>query len=226
MAADGARLSAAGPAGLRYAVETLAQLVDARGFLPACSIEDAPDFPRRGIMLDVSRGKVPTLATLHALVDLCVRLKLNVLMLYVEHTFRFRRHPEIGAGASPLDAASLRELDAYAAGCFVDLIPSLQSLGHMERILALPRYAPLAETDAALDALPGRARELPAAAPTSTTSSSGTSVRAGSTPTATSPSISSRGNRASAPRRSGRAGSISSMSNGCGASRSSTASRR
>ena len=146
VARHAARLSAAGPAGLRYAVETLAQLVDARGFLPACSIEDAPDFPHRGIMLDVSRGKVPTLATLRALVDLCVRLKLNVLMLYVEHTFRFRRHPEIGAGASPLDAASLRELDAHAAACFVDLIPSLQSLGHMERILSIPRYAPLAET--------------------------------------------------------------------------------
>jgi hypothetical protein len=144
--AQGAHLSGAGPAGLRYAVETLAQLVDARGFLPACRIEDAPDFPRRGIMLDVSRGKVPTLATLRALVDLCVRLKLNVLMLYVEHTYRFRRHPEIGAGASPLDAASLRELDAHAAACFVELIPSLQSLGHMERILSIPRYAPLAET--------------------------------------------------------------------------------
>jgi hypothetical protein len=145
--ADGAHLSGAGPAGLRYAVETLSQLIDPRGWLPACSIEDAPDFPRRGIMLDVSRGKVPTLATLHALVELCLRLKLNVLMLYVEHTFRFRRHPEIGAGASPLDAASLRELDAHAADCFVDLIPSLQSLGHMERILSIPRYAPLAETE-------------------------------------------------------------------------------
>jgi hypothetical protein len=146
LAPDVARLLGAGPAGLRYAVETFAQLVDGRGRAPACSIEDSPDFARRGIMLDVSRGKVPTLATLHALVDLCVRLKLNVLMLYVEHSFRFRRHPEIGAGASPLDAASLRELDAHAAACFVELIPSLQSLGHMERILSLPRYAPLAET--------------------------------------------------------------------------------
>ena len=53
-------LAGTGPAGLRYAVETLAQLVDARGRVPACHIEDAPDFPKRGIMLDVSRGKVPT----------------------------------------------------------------------------------------------------------------------------------------------------------------------
>jgi hypothetical protein len=142
-----ARLAGDGPAGLRWAVETLAQLVDARGRVPACQIEDAPDFARRGIMLDVSRGKVPSLATLHELVETCARLKLNVLMLYVEHTFDFRRHPQIGAGASPLGAEALRELDAHAAACGVELIPSLQSLGHMERILSLPRYAPLAESE-------------------------------------------------------------------------------
>ena len=96
----GAELVGAGPAGLRWAVETLAQLADARGRVPCCEIEDAPDLPLRGIMLDVSRGKVPTLETLCGVVDNCARLKLNVLMLYVEHTFRFRRHPQApGRGA-------------------------------------------------------------------------------------------------------------------------------
>jgi hypothetical protein len=146
VAADGARLWADGRAGLRHAVETLAQLVDARGALPACEIADAPDLALRGIMLDVSRGKVPTLEALRDLVDLCARLKLNLLMLYVEHTFRFRRHPEIGEGASPLTAQVLRELDAYAAARHVELVPSLQSLGHMDHVLNLPRYAQLAET--------------------------------------------------------------------------------
>ncbi|MGI9592025.1 MAG: glycoside hydrolase family 20 zincin-like fold domain-containing protein, partial [Myxococcota bacterium] len=144
---EGATLSADGPPGLRFAVETLAQLVDARGRVPCCTIEDAPDLPRRGVMLDVSRGKVPTLETLCAIVDFCVRVKLNVLMLYVEHTFRFRRHPEIGADASPLDAETLRELDAYAAARHVELVPSLQSLGHMDHVLNLPAYAHLAETE-------------------------------------------------------------------------------
>jgi hypothetical protein len=139
-------LSGVGSAGLRYAVETLVQLVDARGRIPACEIEDAPDLALRGVMLDVSRGKVPTLETLKGLVDLCLRLKLNTLMLYVEHTFRFRRHPEIGAKASSLSAGEIRELDAHAAARHVQLIPSLQSLGHMDHILELPRYAHLAET--------------------------------------------------------------------------------
>ncbi len=140
-----ARLVGEGPAGLRYAVETLVQLVDARGSAPACEVEDAPEFPQRGIMLDVSRGKVPTLDTLRELVDLCVRLKLNVLMLYVEHVFRFRRHPEIGADASPLEASDLLELDAYAAERHVQLVPSLQSLGHMDHVLEIPAYEHLAE---------------------------------------------------------------------------------
>jgi len=151
--ARGARLEGAGSAGLRWAVATASQLVaaprGARGAarLPACEIEDAPDFARRGLMLDVSRGKVPTPATLGALVDLAARLKPNVLVLYVEHTFRFRRHPEIGAGWSPLTAETLRALDAYADLRHVELVPCLQSLGHMSHVLALPRYAHLAETE-------------------------------------------------------------------------------
>jgi hypothetical protein len=68
-------------------------------------------------------------------------------MLYTEHTFRFRRHPEIGAGDSPLDAETMRELDTYAAERHVDLIPTLQSFGHMGQILKHATYAELDESD-------------------------------------------------------------------------------
>ncbi len=142
-----ARVIGAGPAGLRYGVETLVQLVDARGRIPCCRIEDAPDLALRGLMLDLSRGKVPTERSLEELIDLCAVLRLNVLMLYTEHTFRFRRHPEIGLDAGSLDAATMRRLDARARARFVDLVPCLQSLGHMEHILKLPAYRHLAETD-------------------------------------------------------------------------------
>jgi hypothetical protein len=144
---DAIRVSGGGSPGLRHGVETLLQLVRADGRIPACHITDSPDLERRGVMLDISRGKVPTDASLRALIDLCVRLKLNVLMLYTEHTFRFRRHPEIGRDDSPLDAESLRSLDAYAAQHCVELVPCLQSLGHMEHVLKLPAYRALAETE-------------------------------------------------------------------------------
>ena len=137
-----------GPAGLRYGVETLAQLFQPRSkTVMACDVDDAPDLEWRGLLLDVSRGKVPTLETLEQVVDLMVALKLNLLMLYTEHVFRFRRHPLIGKGASPIEAWELRELDAYARARHVELVPTLQSLGHMHHILKIGRYSHLAESD-------------------------------------------------------------------------------
>jgi hypothetical protein len=137
-----------GEAGLRYAVESLSQLLARRGrSLAACEIEDAPDLAKRGLLLDISRGKVPTLSTLKGIVDFMVGLKLNLLMLYTEHVFRFRRHPLIGKDASPMSAGELRELDEYARRRHVELVPTLQSLGHMHQILKYPRYQKLAESE-------------------------------------------------------------------------------
>ena len=92
-------------AGAFYARATLAQLVRlhaAAGKLPALAIEDAPDFAERGVMLDVSRDKVPTMATLYRLIDELALFKINRLQLYFEHTFAYRAHPLVWAEASPL----------------------------------------------------------------------------------------------------------------------------
>lgn len=143
----GVEISAPTANGIRHGLQTLCQLSSRSGLIPALDIVDQPDFLDRGVMLDVSRGKVPSRTTLEALVDLCSRLRLNVLMLYIEHTFDFRRHPEIGRNACPLDAETMLELDAYAADRGVELLPCLQSLGHMEQLLSIDRYAHLAESD-------------------------------------------------------------------------------
>ena len=146
VAPDSVEIEAAGSRGLRWGVETLRQLIDRRGRIPCCCVDDAPGFALRGVMLDVSRGKVPTADSVREIIELCARCKLNVLMLYTEHTFRFRRHPKIGAEDSPFDAETLRDLDAWAADRCVELVPCLQSLGHMSHVLKHPEYAHLDET--------------------------------------------------------------------------------
>src|SRR5205823_11294164 len=56
--------------GLRTAVATLRQLLRECGRrLPRLTIRDYPDFGRRGVMLDISRGRVPNLGTLLELVE-------------------------------------------------------------------------------------------------------------------------------------------------------------
>jgi len=59
-------------------------------------------------MLDVSRGKVPTLPTLFGLVDGLAAHKYNQLQLYVEHTFQIASHPDISAGVDPLTTDDIR----------------------------------------------------------------------------------------------------------------------
>jgi len=146
VAPDGVRIAASAPAGAYYGVQTLRDLVAEFGrSLPVCRIDDSPDFPRRGVSHDCSRGKVPRLATLKALVERLARWKINELQLYVENVFAFRGHPDIGRGYSPLTAREVLSLQAHARRHHVRLVGSLASFGHMEKILQLPAYRDLGE---------------------------------------------------------------------------------
>jgi hypothetical protein len=104
-----------------------------------------PNAAERGFLLDVSRGKVPTMETLSDLIDLLARLKYNQLYLYVEHTFAYRNHKTVWRDASPLTAEEIRVLDNYCGERFIELVPVQNSLGHMERWLKHPEYKHLAE---------------------------------------------------------------------------------
>lgn len=134
-------------AGLFYGLQTLTQLFrqSTKGMLPCLAIEDWPDFTARGLMLDISRDKVPTLDTLFELVDLAASLKLNQLQLYTEHTFAYRRHPKVWANASPVTGEDILLLDHYCRERFIELVPNQNSFGHLAPWLQWPAYQHLAE---------------------------------------------------------------------------------
>ena len=133
--------------GAFYACCTLAQIIATQGeALPHLEISDWPDFPVRGVMLDVSRDKVPQMGTLRELVDMLAGWKFNQLQLYTEHTFAYRQHPQVWAEASPITGEEIIELDAFCRERFIELVPNQNSFGHMHRWLTHPRYAALAET--------------------------------------------------------------------------------
>jgi hexosaminidase len=143
----GIHITAASPEGAFYAAQTLVQILrqHADGPIPSLQIEDRPDFRARGVMLDISRDKVPTMATLFALADQLAELKINQLQLYTEHTFAYRGHPTVWAQASPMTGEEILELDQYCRDRFIELVPNQNSFGHMERWLKLPAYRDLAE---------------------------------------------------------------------------------
>jgi len=133
-------------AGAYYAVQTLRDLMALHGRrLPGVRIQDAPDLRRRGIYHDCSRGKVPKVKTVKQLIERIAHWKVNELQLYMENTFRYHSHPAIGVGYSPFTAEDILAIQAHARKHHVRLVGSLASFGHMEKILSLPQYSPLAE---------------------------------------------------------------------------------
>ncbi len=132
--------------GAYYALQTLRELVRAHGAsIPACEISDWPDFERRGVYMDCSRGKVPTVETLKEIVACLGFLKVNEFQLYIENVFTFQRHPAIGRGFSPFTPEELLAVQEECKRHHVRFVPSLTSFGHFERILGLPQYADLSE---------------------------------------------------------------------------------
>jgi hexosaminidase len=140
------RLVAHDDAAAFHGRQTFAQLQRQFGqTLPCLEIQDWPDFPIRGVMLDISRDKAPTLSTLFSLVDRLAHWKINQLQLYMEHTFAYQGHEQVWQNASPLMREDILRLDAYCRSRFIELVPNQNSFGHMERWLRHPRYLPLAE---------------------------------------------------------------------------------
>ncbi|MCB0195026.1 MAG: family 20 glycosylhydrolase [Anaerolineae bacterium] len=144
--AKGISIISATPTGLFYGSQTFIQILSQQpNPLPCLHIDDWPDFDQRGVMLDISRDKVPTMATLFDLVDRLAAWKINQLQLYTEHTFAYRNHPEVWANASPMTGQEILKLDAYCRERFIELVPNQNTFGHMRRWLTHPRYRPLAE---------------------------------------------------------------------------------
>lgn len=149
ISSNGIMVQGADSAGLRYGLDTLGQLlVQAKdGSLPCLTIRDYPSLKHRGLMLDVSRGKVFNRQYLMKLITLLSKLRYNVLQLYIEHTFEFRNHPEICAGSDPLTADDIIALQEMCKANGIELQANLQSLGHCRRILTRPEHMALSESD-------------------------------------------------------------------------------
>jgi hypothetical protein len=96
-------------------------------------------------MLDVSRGRVPKLATLLELADRLADFKINQLQLYTEHTFAYRKHRSVWKSWGAITARDIQRLDARCRALGIDLVPNQNSFGHLREFLADPRLKPLAE---------------------------------------------------------------------------------
>jgi hexosaminidase len=135
----GAVLRAETAVGALRGLATLAQLLarDANGwFLPAMSINDAPRFPWRGLMIDAARHWQPP-EVIKRNLDGMALVKLNVLHLHLtdDQGFRIesRTHPELqerGSDGLYFTQAQMRDIIGYARARGIRVVPEFDLPGH------------------------------------------------------------------------------------------------
>jgi hexosaminidase len=125
--------------GALHGFETLLQVLqsDANGwFVPAVTIEDAPRFPWRGLMIDVCRHWQP-LEVIKRNLDGMALVKLNVLHLHLTEDQGFRiesrkfpRLHELGSDGRYFTQEQMREIIAYASARGIRVVPEFDIPGH------------------------------------------------------------------------------------------------
>ncbi|MBM4045869.1 MAG: hypothetical protein FJ279_12195, partial [Planctomycetes bacterium] len=111
--AEGVVAAANAAPGVFYALQTLRQLVrraDGKAAFQGVRIRDWPGLRYRGVQDDVSRGPVPTMDYFKKEIRTLAAFKVNVFCLYVEHVFKFEKHPEIAPEGGEITAQQIREL--------------------------------------------------------------------------------------------------------------------
>lgn len=153
--------------GRRYARATLEQIkAQSSERFPALTIRDWPDFPVRGYLLDISRNRVPTRATLERLVEIMTLARINHFQLDTEHTFAYHAHEVVWREASPLTAADMRWLGDLCRANGIELVANQHCFGHMDRWLRHGEYRHRSEAPGGLEIMPGLKRPPRTLAPT------------------------------------------------------------
>ncbi|MHB1000145.1 MAG: beta-N-acetylhexosaminidase [Armatimonadota bacterium] len=154
MSPDTVTVSSATDSGLVCGIQTLRQLVRAnmRGSsIPCLQIIDWPSLQYRGFQDDITRGASPSYKTLQMEVASSSLLKMNVFTYYIEHQYKFAKHPLIGPKDGSLTPQELKLLVQYAKKFNVEIIGCQQSFGHFATILQHDKYKPLSENPWILD---------------------------------------------------------------------------
>ena len=156
---DQIRIFASQPAGLFYGIQTLRQLLPAEiekgnsssreWLLPMGKIRDKPEYPYRGMMLDVARHFFPVDDVKHV-IDLLAKYKMNRLHLHLSDDQGWRIEikswpllttiggsTEVGGGEGGFyTQEDYKEIVNYAESRFITIVPEIDMPGHTNSALA------------------------------------------------------------------------------------------
>lgn len=106
-----------------------------------------PAFSLDGSMIDMSRNAVMNVGTVKLMLRKMALLGMNAFMLYTEDTYEITERPYWGHMRGRYTEKEIKELDEYALTLGIELIPCVQTLGHLSQALRWPITAPYRDTN-------------------------------------------------------------------------------
>lgn len=110
-----------------------------------CEVTEHACFDKCGPMFDCSRNAVLTVEGFGRLARRMAAMGLNMAMLYTEDTYEIPGRPYFGYLRGRYSASELRAMDDCADALGIELIPCIQTLGHLEKYLRWPAANELAD---------------------------------------------------------------------------------
>lgn len=104
------------------------------------TVTEALAFSDYGYMVDFSRNGVMSIAAIKKDIRQMALMGYRSVQLYTEDTYEVENEPYFGYLRGGLTIDELKELDEYAAIFGIELIPCVQTLGHLSRLFRWRRF--------------------------------------------------------------------------------------
>ncbi len=129
--------------GAFYGVQSLIQLIVESPTVSCRYIEDAPRYPWRGLMVDVSRCFYPV-PVIKSILDEMAFLKLNIFHWHLTDDQGFRvpikKYPKLTEGQPHYTHEEIKEVVHYAKERCIDIVPEIDMPGHFTASIAAYPY--------------------------------------------------------------------------------------
>ena len=104
--------------------------------IPEYSVSEFPRFEKMGVMPDMSRGGVMRVDKLKEFIVRSALCGANMLALYIEDIYTLEDYPHLGYMRGAYTDGELREIVSFADSLGVEVVPAIQTLGHMAQYLS------------------------------------------------------------------------------------------
>ncbi len=113
-------------------------------------LSETPRFETVGVMIDASRNGVMTVGAIKRLLNYLAVMGYNMVMMYTEDTYYIKSRKYFGYMRGRYTFDELRECDRYAETLGIEMIPCIQTYGHLEQYLKWSEAADIMDTPSVL----------------------------------------------------------------------------